>query len=970
MTFFQDLANGPPLQNNLIPHQLSHYSAKTLEEINSLISIAPGAIVHSNKFAVIISFLDQVRSVLISSSEILTSVLSLGPLLRLESELEALIEVGFQCSESDISFYLNIESIEATVKRFLRIWQIAVDLLFLFNPTSFLDVTLLSSAHAYDVRFILAQTSVRFNDERTAEIAELRQQRPGFLDLSQVHIRRFITRTAFSYFCETDQGQILEIFKPDVSPVAFRDYVAGLREVVHHPNLLGFVDATATLPSAVLLEKFNPIPLSEKLASNDELSPTQLSIILFETASALDFLHTLHVTHRNLSPAAIYLTEDNHVKIGGFYILHPSASADDRLFEPSAYVAPELLIDPTNYNHKADVYSFAMLAWELITKQRPFADMSEPNRSHAIVVHDMRPTIDKTTLFPKFFIQAWTRDPALRPAMGEVLEQVRSQKVIVPSTDSALFDQHLKESSISHRAVLDSVLSASLDSVSRRPGQLSEHDFAILARVAADSQGPPLRDRAIAILRAELSGVPLFSINAVVYLTKACLCFDRYVPELCALINQRKDFPQFCSALFDSVSPSLVLSFFRQLKIPTPDAAVALLAFGARHPPEIASEVGRLVSAAFPDRPLLVEHAHMSVQYLMQALSALQGLPPAVLVERCGLVLRLSDGAPPDARPLIGALVGRIDPMEHDGFDPQCVLFGRLVEWGFSDAVLRFAAHPTYCDRFVRTLFPMISANPVLCLRLALAALRFRETADALPPAPLLRMIYAAVQKKEFELAAQISMRIDFPVSVLQTQVSLPALLAKELEAAAAPADRSAICLTMLPYALHRVWTPRADVAFTVAQLLQTATDQAHVARALTLCTALAQSSDLATAFAEEANVEVAMRFLGEKVPPHFVYVAVRFLMAIAPFLRSSIVNERIIAELVATASRMITHPRIVLVIAQALLLLPAGAAWDAALVRSGAGAIAGLVERACADDPVALQLQKMIATRTAGPSV
>jgi hypothetical protein len=537
----------------------------------------------------------------------------------------------------------------------------------------------------------------------------------------------------------------------------------------------------------------------------------------------------------------------------------------------------------------------------------------------------------------------------------------------VPGTDSEVFLSYLKESSSAQRAVLDSVLSATLDAVARRRGSLSEHDLAIIARVATDSQALELRRRAVDLLRSELPRASSFSINALVYLTKACLGLNEFISPLCDLVKKRKDFPQFSATLFDSLTPDLVVSFFRHAGIPTVETAVSLLAFGAKQAAAVAGEVADLVRHAFPNSPLLFDHASLSPQYLLHALSGLQQMPPVRLLERADLIIRVSDGASPDARVLIDAIVAKFDPIVHQNFDEKCELFGRLVEWGFANSVLRFAKHKAYCTRFLETLLPRLPAHPVFCLKLAHAALRFPEMADLLPVDTLLRMIHGCVQKREFELAAQISVRVEFSHGAVHGHASIPALLARELEAAQAPADRAALCLTLLPYALHGAWTPRRETIFTIALLMQTAPSRTDVGRALVLCAAAAQNGEAAAALAEEPNIEVGLSFLTQDVQPHFVYVAVRFLMAIAPFVRIGKIADRLIVALVAVAARAIQQPRIVVVVAQALLMLPAGPQWDIALTRGGAGTIFAVLDRACSENPVAAQLQKMLIARTGG---
>ncbi|CAK0829887.1 unnamed protein product [Prorocentrum cordatum] len=88
------------------------------------------------------------------------------------------------------------------------------------------------------------------------------------------------------------------------------------------------------------------------------------------------------------------------------------------------YVAPEALsINAPKYSAKSDIYSYAVLAWEVSARRIPYKK-SEPsvivamvrggNREELKLVPDqeLRPFIEK----------AWHQDPDQRPTSAEILE--------------------------------------------------------------------------------------------------------------------------------------------------------------------------------------------------------------------------------------------------------------------------------------------------------------------------------------------------------------------------------------------------------------------------------------------------------------------------------------------------------------------------------------------------------------------
>ncbi|KAL2333682.1 hypothetical protein Fmac_014895 [Flemingia macrophylla] len=74
------------------------------------------------------------------------------------------------------------------------------------------------------------------------------------------------------------------------------------------------------------------------------------------------------------------------------------------------------------YDHKADVYSFAMALWALIKNQTPFKGMSALIAAYATAINT-RPSVEE---FPKDLLpllqSCWEEDPNLRPEFSEITQ--------------------------------------------------------------------------------------------------------------------------------------------------------------------------------------------------------------------------------------------------------------------------------------------------------------------------------------------------------------------------------------------------------------------------------------------------------------------------------------------------------------------------------------------------------------------
>jgi len=90
-------------------------------------------------------------------------------------------------------------------------------------------------------------------------------------------------------------------------------------------------------------------------------------------------------------------------------------------------MAPEVIAG-YKYTEKADVFSFGIILWELLTRQPPYIGIDGTEVSLKVVREDLRPKISReseTTAPPQFIDlmkRCWDRDPVKRPLFDEIIE--------------------------------------------------------------------------------------------------------------------------------------------------------------------------------------------------------------------------------------------------------------------------------------------------------------------------------------------------------------------------------------------------------------------------------------------------------------------------------------------------------------------------------------------------------------------
>jgi serine/threonine protein kinase len=121
--------------------------------------------------------------------------------------------------------------------------------------------------------------------------------------------------------------------------------------------------------------------LRVRLAQHGELPVNQAIRILREIASALAYAHEHGIVHRDIKPDNVLLSRGSAMvtDFGVAKALTASTNAEHggttslgvALGTP-AYMSPEQASADPNVDYRADIYSFGVLAYELLTGQPPF----------------------------------------------------------------------------------------------------------------------------------------------------------------------------------------------------------------------------------------------------------------------------------------------------------------------------------------------------------------------------------------------------------------------------------------------------------------------------------------------------------------------------------------------------------------------------------------------------------------------
>src|SRR5579864_489892 len=150
---------------------------------------------------------------------------------------------------------------------------------------------------------------------------------------------------------------------------------------LHHPGIVSVFDVgeeTQTGEPYIVLEYVAGEALNKVIAREKKLLLTRALQIAEEVADALDYAHEQGVTHRDIKPGNILITESGHPKIADFGIAKLNLAhftLPGRVLGTPAYMAPEQLSGEGS-DGRSDLFSLGVILYVMATGHSPFPGSS------------------------------------------------------------------------------------------------------------------------------------------------------------------------------------------------------------------------------------------------------------------------------------------------------------------------------------------------------------------------------------------------------------------------------------------------------------------------------------------------------------------------------------------------------------------------------------------------------------------
>ena len=247
------------------------------------------------------------------------------------------------------------------------------------------------------------------------------------INLDEIQFRKRIGRgSAGTTYLAKWSGQTVAVKVAALSDMGLDGWKTEVESLqrLHHPNvirLLGSVYNPNPLTYCLVLEYCNAGDLSA--AMQLPTPPNFFMSVATDIANGMAYLHKRGVLHRDIKPSNVLLdgTIQNGTftaKVSDFGVATTYEEADaNRTAETGSYrwMSPEI-IRHESYSLMADVYSFSILCWQLLTRENPFQDVSALEAAGKVALELARPPFPEGTpdAIRDLISTCWTEDPSLR----------------------------------------------------------------------------------------------------------------------------------------------------------------------------------------------------------------------------------------------------------------------------------------------------------------------------------------------------------------------------------------------------------------------------------------------------------------------------------------------------------------------------------------------------------------------------
>lgn len=228
--------------------------------------------------------------------------------------------------------------------------------------------------------------------------------------------------------CQDLRTDILNEFQSEVE----------IMSVLRHPNICRLLGACMEPPNrALVVELLQRGSLWGVLRTNRKSIDLEMRTrFIYDTAKGMSYLHHFDrpILHRDLKSPNLLVDKNYNIKLSDFGLARVKAHVQTMTGNCGTvqWMAPEVLGNQ-KYTEKADVFSFGIVIWEIVTGECPYDGMSQIQAALGVLNRNLRPNIprDCPPFFSRLMKACWNRQPELRPSFPHIVNAFRAYQASI-----------------------------------------------------------------------------------------------------------------------------------------------------------------------------------------------------------------------------------------------------------------------------------------------------------------------------------------------------------------------------------------------------------------------------------------------------------------------------------------------------------------------------------------------------------